>query len=79
MSEEPNDGGPAFPVVAESSAAHGAAFRGMTLRDYFAGQALSGFCANGTFGSATSDQTVARWAYEVADAMIQKREKRGAK
>jgi hypothetical protein len=40
-----NDGGPAFP----SNDAHGCAFAGMTLRDYFAGQALMGLLASGHF------------------------------
>lgn len=57
-----DEGGPAFPVnwlkdVGDS---------GMSLRDWFAGQALMGlmsaYCDN-------HDQT-ARWAWEYADAMI---------
>ena len=78
MSEEPNDGGPAFPVVAESSHAHDAAFRGMSLRDYFAGQSLPGITSLSRF-SREENKTAAKWAYEIADAMIQEREKRGAK
>lgn len=42
MSEPINDGGPAFP----NNDAHGCAFPGMTLRDWFAGQALAGFMAH---------------------------------
>lgn len=42
MSKPIDDGGPAFP----NNDAHGCAFSGMTLRDYFAGQALAGLCAN---------------------------------
>ena len=49
-----NTGGPAFPA--------GAHF-GMTLRDYFAGQALAG-----------SDTISAREAYDMADAMLAARE-----
>ena len=33
-------GGPAFPVFPETGAGHSAAFKGMTLRDYFAAKAL---------------------------------------
>lgn len=42
MSAAKNDGGPAFPVQDASTwQAHG-----MSLRDYFAGQALQGLLAN---------------------------------
>ena len=49
----------------------------MTLRDYFAGQALIGFCA---FGGGTShidprrhDDGVANECYRIADAMLEAR------
>ena len=49
--------------------------RGMTLRDWFAGKALSGSLAdpnsNGTF------EDFARTAYQFADAMLAEREKGG--
>ena len=53
--------------------------RGMTLRDWFAGQALAGFYAN-TEGMAAlpkgSDaNTIADMVYEQADAMILARDK----
>lgn len=64
------DGGAAFPV-----ASHGGTFnQGMTLRDYFAGQALAGISAH--FAGAkekmgeTAAQAHARWSYNVADAML---------
>jgi hypothetical protein len=43
---------------------------GMTLRDWFAGQALMGFLAAGECGSGWADD-----AYEMADAMLKAREK----
>lgn len=43
---------------------------GMTLRDYFAAQAVIGVSAEGI---ATAEQC-ARWAYELADAMMIARE-----
>ena len=43
-------------------------WNGMTLRDWFAGQAL----ASG--GSAPSNDGTATWCYEMADAMIKARE-----
>lgn len=50
MSKSPNDGGPAFPV-------HWSA--GMSLRDYFAGQALAALAGQRTLHM-TRDVTYAR-------------------
>ena len=69
MSAPINTGGPAFPVMYCSE--------GMTLRDYFAGQALVGMLQNYTtqkFG--LGEQTCARGAYEFADAMLAARERK---
>jgi len=44
-----NDGGPAFPVpeaVGQGGGFCAADSKGMTLRDWFAGQVLAGVCAN---------------------------------
>ena len=69
-----NDGGPAFPVVALEPPYY--IKEGMTLRDWFAGQALEtiiSLCQNRDgYWSTTA---VACNAYEVADAMIAEREK----
>lgn len=46
---------------------------GMTLRDYFAGQALTGVFHGSDFDY--DDEIVARRCYQVADAMIAEREK----
>jgi hypothetical protein len=52
---------------------------GMTLRDYFAGQALQGLCARTDgkgfdFASFPKDpMRVALWAYDIADAMLEAR------
>jgi hypothetical protein len=43
----------------------------MTLRDYFAGQAIIAYHADGNF-SASED--VANWCYKIADAMLEARE-----
>lgn len=52
---------------------------GMTLRDYFAGQALLGFCANTDVTNAVTPEiaanTLATMSYEVADAMLAERAK----
>lgn len=48
----------------------GAASPGMTLRDYFAAQAMTAFiCANEPQG------VIPGWAYEMADAMLEARKK----
>ena len=39
----PNDGGPAFPT---QHVANGTTVKGMTLRQFYAGQILAGFCSN---------------------------------
>lgn len=65
------DGGPAFPR-------DGGNQTGMTLRDYFAGQALLGITselANEDLGTVDFNIT-ARSAYEIADAMIRARQER---
>lgn len=66
MTNKP-DGGGAFPVDIDQS--------GMTLRDYFAGQALVGFCVPPILPEKEhpvhlSVQTRAILAYALADAMI---------
>lgn len=60
------DGGPAFPVSGFSS--------GMTLRDYFAGQALAGITV-GCGWQGGPWETMAAHAYEAADAMLAERER----
>jgi hypothetical protein len=57
---------PAFP----SGNPEVGGYSGMTLRDYFAGQALLGLIKNSGVGSWYALQ-----AYEIADAMIKEREK----
>ncbi len=48
--------------------------RGMTLRDWFAGQALAGYSANEQMHS-TAHEIVAHVAYNAADAMLAERSK----
>ena len=78
------NGGPAFPVDTRSTgddargefghqtSAHTWQFPGMTLRDYFAAKALTGFCAGGTHGDPLP--IIAGLAYDMADAMLKARE-----
>lgn len=73
MSDEMSGFCPAFPVTAGQQVYA----TGMTLRDWFAGQALAGICANPDWHP-TDVQSVARDAYAHADAMIAARETGGA-
>ena len=84
MSEK--DGGQAFPMALPDIALPpDEAFalvkrcQGMSLRDWFAGQALVGWLSyNGEYVDMTSDtqgEKVAAWSYEIADAMIAQRAK----
>ncbi len=60
-----NDSGPAFPTRYHED------MHGMTLRDWFASQALQGLLAS----TKTSDGlTIAKDAYILADAMLRARE-----
>lgn len=74
-----NDGGPAFPatcshegiplVVSYSKEQ----VSGMSLRDWFAGQALTGILAHSTTCNEQawkSDTCAAEWSYSLADALI---------
>ena len=49
---------------------------GMSLRDWFAGQALAGICGDGIPGSHHQHANTAREAYEYADAMLRTREEK---
>ena len=74
MSEQ-NDGGPAFPRPSgKARDGNGNSFwppghPGMTLRDWFAGQALAGMFDFKT-AETEEDDWLARIAYGIADAMI---------
>jgi hypothetical protein len=63
-----NDGGPAFPRHGYNSN------DGMTLRDWFAGQALQGLLACGEAHDEHTDSVTAGAAYKMADAMLKARE-----
>ena len=82
MSATINDGGPAFPVDHKflrqtASLAEIKIACGMTLRDWFAGQALAGILASANFGN-TKDWIGGK-AYEAADAMLAARNQGDAK
>jgi hypothetical protein len=78
------DGGPAFSRPGSNWQDDGYEYSfgstyGMSLRDYFAGQALMGFIANPLPGPTTTFEEVvkvgAQLAYGYADAMLAEREK----
>ena len=84
MSTPKNNGGPAFPHMADlngwdplslTATTTQITSGGMTLRDWFAGQALAGFVARVPYGAFPADFIVASQAYQIADAMLAERAK----
>lgn len=79
MSERINDCGPAFPkatvVCANGSVIDVLSTGGMSLRDWFAGQALAGLCVEMRTDSEAYRAKIAVRAYELADAMLAARGK----
>ena len=63
-----NDGGPAYPVPGLQNDPD---FNGMSLRDYFAAQAMTGFLARPGSINPTQDAAL---AYLIADSMLKARE-----
>ena len=72
MSTPINDGGPVYPTTTiamkEGDAIKFNVTHGITLRDYFAGQALAGMLANSSARGAWA--TYVEHSYAQADAMI---------
>lgn len=66
MSEQINDGGPAFPAPYNNDGV------GMSLRDWFAGQALVALPHTGCGGDLHIEDA-AKAAYQMADAMLKAR------
>jgi hypothetical protein len=73
--EQINDGGQAFPM---SFGYESENYSGMSLRDWFAGQALAGMLANAGGNRELHKQSLAEISYAQADAMLVAR-KDGAK
>lgn len=67
-----DDGGPAFPVCEEALVRN---LTGASLRDYFAGQALAGFCASSKVDIAWLREHCVPSCYQLADAMLKERNK----
>ena len=77
METQINDGGPAYPMVNELGVIH---YTGMSLRDYFAGQALTGLYASGDINLTLHEKEdsphrsdLAKLCYDVADSMLSAR------
>lgn len=66
------DGGPAFPFVSNLEE-----YNGMSLRDYYAGQALTGLVLACCIANSplVGPGTAAKGAYEFADALLAERAK----
>jgi hypothetical protein len=67
------NGGLAFPtegVVCRD----GILYEGMTLRDYFAAKAMLGIMSDPSEVQSYTNEQLAQWAYQVADAMIKARD-----
>ena len=62
-----HDGGHAFPQQHNDQ-------DGMTLRDYFAAKAMQGMFSADTSKSTIPVEKKARFAYEMADAMLKEKE-----
>ena len=74
MSNQINDGGPAFPVNIQDD--YGVDQNGISVRDYFAAQVIASEIllpkssqTTGRYGDA------ANYAYKLADAMIERRKR----
>lgn len=66
----PDDGGPAFPW-----GEHGVRLGGLTMRDWFAGQALTGMLAAADAPKGWTVEKLAGAAFDFANAMIAERQK----
>jgi hypothetical protein len=79
MGQNINTNHPAFPVQAYPGDAVNPKVRpntGMSMRDFFAGLAMNGILANSEeFGEEAPLEDVADFAFQMANAMLERREK----
>jgi hypothetical protein len=71
MTTPKDTGGPAFPTTEANYESVKWSYEGMTLRDYFAGQAM--MMKFGTSGTSVSMDVMARDCYRMADQMLEAR------
>lgn len=69
-----NDGGPAYPA-ARVDGHFAPTHTGMSLRDYFAGQALAGLAAHYGTPSEAAKDALPEIAYKIAELMLAERHK----
>lgn len=67
------DGGPAFPTDHSNNENYTTIIGGMSLRDYFAAQAIAALNVQAHVEMPGAEQ-LAHSAYEIADAMLRERE-----
>jgi hypothetical protein len=76
MSDEQDDGGPAFPFV-ETDLVCGHRFDpGMSLRDYFAAKAMQAMLSIENVHLNYGESELAKWSYQQADAMLEERNRK---
>jgi hypothetical protein len=69
------NGGPAFPTkVYDVEREQLVREEGMTLRDYFAAKAMQGIMSDPSEAQPYTNDQLAQWAYQVADAMLKARD-----
>jgi hypothetical protein len=73
MSAPSKHGGPAFPVAFRMNYKQVILEDGISVRDYFAAQALAGLLSSG-IKSQGWEETIAFDSYKIADAMLVRRE-----
>ncbi len=73
MSEK-NTGGPAFPVLADVRPSIDKEWCGMTLRDYFAAEAMVTIWNHANAPRPNNVDQAAEWCYMMADSMLKARE-----
>ena len=71
MSNEQEDGGPAFPHSRLGSDSDG-----MTLRDYFAAKAMAAMLSLEQVHLDHGETEIAVWSYQQADAMLEERNRK---
>ena len=77
MSNQINDGGPAFPLQAHGDEAKSRYYltqQGMTISDYFAAAALQGLLGNPESNRNWDESDVAKFCYAQANEMLKARE-----
>ena len=71
-----SDGGPAFPSEGRiGDVPYVMTNPGMSLRDWFAGQALAAMRPTPDYSAGPGNHTIAQRAYAVADAMLAERQR----